>query len=50
MIDNDEFFVGNAVHDSHAQRAAAALRTRVHVDLRQQGKGSFNSCWRSRAR
>ena len=27
MIDNDEFFVGNAVHDSHAQRAAAALRT-----------------------
>ena len=36
MIDNDEFFVGNAVHDSHAQRAAAALRTiSVHVDLRQ---------------
>ena len=30
MIDNDEFFCGErrpSVHDSHAQRAAAALRT-----------------------
>ena len=32
MIDNDEFFVGNAVDDSHAQRATGAHFARVHAD------------------
>ena len=43
MIDNDEFFVGNAVHNSHAQRAAAALCTHSRRSP-SACKGSFR--WR----
>ena len=43
MIDKDGLFVGNAVVDSHARRAAAALRKRSHPSP-SRSKGSFR--WR----
>ena len=49
MIDNDEFFVGNTVDDSHAQRAAGTLRTRSRRSVKGSSRvaGGSLGAWRT---